>query len=140
MNEVAEMIRTRELNTKSKILTSETSALNIGGRVPVGMKRWVSFLMLDTATPRRASDVTVYFASVSVSNPTRASIVATGNRKFKLAIEGTMLSRSNKKRPVMIPESGPDPESPIFSIASGKWLGAYASATTANVTVQYFDE
>lgn len=133
-------IRNRELSTKSKIISSDTSALNLGGRVPVGMKRWVTFLMLDTATKSRASDIKLYFASVGVSNPTRASIVATGNRKFMVALEGTKLSRSNKTRPLMVPVSGPDPENPVFSIASGKWLGVYASLTTANVTMQYFDE
>lgn len=133
-------IRNRETKTKSKIVSSDTSAVNIGGQTPSGMKRWVSFLMFDTATPRRASDIKLYLASVSVSNPTRASIVATGNRKLMFALEGTMLSRSNKQRPVMLPLSGADPDNPIFSIASGKWLGVYASLTTANVTMQYFDE
>ncbi len=133
-------IRNREIKTKSKIVSSDTAALNIAGQVPSGMKRWITFLMFDTAATSRASDIKLYFASVSVSNPTRASIVATANRKLIMALEGTKLSRSNKKRPVMVPESGPDPESPIFSIASGKWLGVYASLTTANVTAQYFDE
>lgn len=133
-------IRNREIKTKSKIISSDTAGLNIGSQVPSGMKRWFTFLMFDTATASRASDIKLYFASVSVSNPTRASIVATGNRKLVFALEGTMLSRSNKQRPVMLPLSGPDPENPIFSIASGKWLGVYASLTTANVTTQYFDE
>jgi len=133
-------IRNTELETTSKILTQDTAALNIGGQVPTGMKRWVSFISVDTATVNRASDVGVYFASVSVSNPTKASLVATSNRKRFVAMEGTQLSRSNKARPFMLPESGPDPENPLFSIAAGNWLGVYASKTTANVFVQHFDE
>ena len=133
-------IRNSELKTTSKIVTEDTAGLNLAGQVPAGMKRWVSFLTMDTATVNRASDVGVYFASVSVSNPTKASLIATSNRKRFIPIEGTKLSRSNKARPVMLPASGPDPENPIFSIAAGKWLGVYASKTTANVFMQYYDE
>ena len=133
-------IRNTELKTTSKIVTSDTSQVTIGGQVPANMKRWVSFLTLDTATVNTASDIGVYFASVGVSNPTRASIVATGNRKRFIPMEGTQLSRSSKSRPVMLPENGPDPENPLFSIAAGKWLGVYASLTTANVFMQHFDE
>jgi len=132
--------RNIELETTSKIVTEDTAALNLAGQVPAGMKRWVSFLAVDTATVNRASAVGVYFASVSVSNPTKASLIATSNRKRFIPMEGTQLSRSNKARPLMLPESGPDPENPIFSIAAGKWLGVYASLTTANVFMQYFDE
>lgn len=133
-------IRNTELKSTSKIVTEDTAALTLGGQVPASMKRWISFLTIDTASRSRASDVGVYFASVGVSNPTRASIVATGNRKRFVPMEGTMLSRSNKARPVMLPSSGPDPENPIFSIAAGKWLGVYASKTTANIFMQHFDE
>jgi len=133
-------IRNTDLKTVSKVVSSDTAAIAIGGQVPAGMKRWVSFLAVDTATVNRASAAVVYFASVGVSNPTRASIVATGNRKMIVPMEGTQLSRSSKRRPVMFPAGGPDPENPIFSIASGKYLGVYASLTTANVTMQYFDE
>ena len=133
-------IRNTELNTTSKVVTSDSSQVTIGGQVPAGMKRWVTFLTVDTATVNRASDIGVYFASVGVSNPTRASIIATSNRKRFIPMEGTQLSRSNKPRPVMMPESGPDPENPLFSIAAGKWLGVYASLTTANVFMQHFDE
>jgi len=42
--------------------------------------------------------------------------------------------------PLMIPDR-PDANKPLFSIAGGKWLGAYASnASAANVLIQYFDE
>jgi len=133
-------IRNIELNTVSKVVTSDTSAINIGGQVPTGMKRWITFLMVDTNTARKASDCGLYLASVGVSNPTRASIVATGNRKDYIPLVGTQLSRSNSPRPLMKPSSGPNPDKPLFSIAGGKWLGVYASKTTANVFVQYFDE
>lgn len=131
-------LRNIELKTLSKIVSSDTSAINMAGRAPAGQKRWVTFLMIDTAARSRASDVKLYLASVSVSNPTRASIVATGNRKLLEAMEATKLSRSNKPRPLIMGEPGS--KNPLFSIAGGKWLGVYASLTTANLFMQYFDE
>lgn len=133
-------IRNTELQSESKMVTKEIAAITLGGQVPAGMKRWVTFLTADTATMSRASDVGVYFASVTTGNPTRASIVSIGNRKRFIPMEGTQLSRSNKPRPVMMPESGPDPENPLFSIAAGNWLGVFATAATANVFMQHFDE
>ena len=131
-------LRNIELKTVSKVITSETAAINLGGQVASGQKRWVTFLMIDTAARSRASDVVIHMASVSVSNPTKASIVATANRKLLIPMEGTMLSRSNKPRPLIMGEPGA--ENPLFSIAGGKWIGIYASLTTANIFMQYFDE
>lgn len=132
--------RNRELKTISQMITSETSRVNIGGQVPAGMKRWVTFLMIDTPTMSLVSNCILYLASANVSIPIKASVIATSSRKLLLAIKGTQLSISNKKHPVMMPPSGPDPDKPLFSIAGGKWLGVWASQTTANVFMQYFDE
>jgi hypothetical protein len=129
-----------DLKTVSKPITSETSAITIGGQVAAGMKRWVTFLAVDTALVNAVEQGTVYLASVGVSNPTKASIIATGNRKAIYPMEGTQLSRASKRRPILVPAGGPDPENPVFSIAGGKWLAAWSSVTTANVFIQYFDE
>ena len=133
--------RNRELQTASIPVTSNTAEITIGGQVPAGMKRWVTFLTMDTMfIVSRASDVGIYFASVGVSNPTIASMVLTANRKLYVPMEGTQISRSNKGRPHMLPAQGPDPENPLFSIAAGKWLGVTASLTTGNIFCQFFDE
>jgi len=127
----------------SKVITQETTAINLGGQVASPMKRWVTFLSLDTISVTGASSVRLYLASVGVSNPTKASLIATGNRKMLLdlrcsgMVEGQNLTPDGA--PLMIPDT-PDPKKPLFSIAAGKWLGAYASYTTANVNMQYFDE
>ena len=133
--------RNLELKTASIAVTSNTAAINIGGQVPAGMKRWVTFLSVDTMYDAgRVSDVGVYLASVGVSNPTIASMVLTANRKLYVPMEGTQMSRSNKARPHMLPSQGPDPDNPLFSIAAEKWLGVCASLTSANIFCQYFDE
>jgi len=107
------------------------------------MKRWVTFLALDTMLVTGASSVRLYLASVGVSNPTKASIIATGNRKMLLDLRATGLLRDQNFTPdgppLMIPDK-PDVNKPLFSIAGGHWLGAYASYTTANVGLQFFDE
>jgi len=136
-------IRNTDPKFLSKVVTQETAGINIGGQVSSPMKRWVTFLSLDTMLVTGASSVRLYLASVAVSNPTKASLIATGNRKMLLDLRCTALLAGQNMTPdgapLMIPDT-PDPGKPLFSIAADKWLGAYASYTTANVNMQYFDE
>ncbi len=135
--------RNLELKTIDKIVTSKVSGITIGGQVPSGMKRWVTFLILDSITQASAQSVRLHLASVGVSNPTKASLVATSNRKMLLDLRASGLQGTQNISPhgppLMIPDR-PDSNKPLFSIASGKWLGAYASNTTAKAFIQYFDE
>ena len=135
--------RNKETQFTSKQVKQETAGLNIGGQVASGMKRWVTFLSLDTMLVTGASSVRLFLASVSVSDPTKASLIATGNRKMLVDLRATgLLDTQNLTpdgAPLMIPDR-PDTAKPLFSIAAGKWLGVYASYTTANIHVQYFDE
>jgi len=131
-------VRNRDSKTVSTVVTSATSAINIGGQVPAGMKRWVSFIHVDTPLSTGASQVGVYLASVGVSNPTKASLIATGNRKGLFFLRATQLSGA-RNPPLRVPKV-PNPETPLFSIAAAKWLGVWATKTTALVTVGYFDE
>lgn len=130
--------RTKDIKTVNKVLTSDTSKINLGGQVPAGMKRWVTFLSADTVLHTGCSGFTLFLASVGISNATRASVIATGNRKYLLRGRATQHS-GQRKYPVRIP-SAPNPDTPLFSIASGKWLTATATLTTVQVIVQYFDE
>lgn len=130
--------RVRDIKTVAKVLTSDTSKINLGGQVPTGMKRWITFLSVDTMLHTGSSGFTIFLASVGVSNPTKASIIATGNRKYLLRGRATQ-STGQRKYPVRIPNV-PNPDTPLFSIASGKWLGAMATLTTVHVVMQYFDE
>lgn len=137
------MTRNIELKTVSKVLTKETQGLNIGGQVPAGMKRWVTFIALDTMLVTGASSVKLYLASVPAASNIKSSLIATANRKMMIDLRATGLkgiyNQTPDGPPLMIPDK-PDANKPLFSIAAEKWLGAYASYTTANVTIQYFDE
>ena len=132
-----------ELKTIQKIVTSKVSAITIGGQVPSSMKRWVTFLMLDSITQASAQSVRLHLASIGVSNPTKASLIATTHRTMLLDLRASGLKGTQNISPhgppLMIPDK-PDSDKPLFSIASGKWLGAYCSNTTALVFMQYFDE
>ena len=140
------MTRNIELKTVSKILASKTSQINIGGQVPAGMKRWITFLSVDTWALASCQAVKLYLASVPTSISPRSSIVATTNRKMMIDLRASGINQGTKRNftpdgpPLMIPDR-PDSNKPLFSIAAGKWLGAYASnASAANVLIQYFDE
>ncbi len=134
-------LRSMEIQTDSKHLT--TSPANIGGLVAANMKRWVTFVALDAIDNDEAKTVRLYMASVAVSNPTMASIIATGNRKMMLDLRATGIAQATNQTPngppLMIPDQ-PNADKPLFSIAGGSYLGVYASVTSANVFVQYFDE
>lgn len=136
-------IRNTDPKFLSKVVTSDTAGLNLGGQVQSPMKRWVTFLSLDTMLAAGASSVRLYLASVAVSNPTKASLITTVNRKMLLDLRCTGIVATQNLTPdgapLMIPDT-PNSKKPLFSIAAGKWLGVYASYTTANVNMQYFDE
>lgn len=132
-------LRNIELKTIDKVVTSATSRINVGGQVPSGLKRWFTFVGLDTVLAAGgASQVGVYLASVSVSNPTKASLIATGNRKMLLYLRATGVA-GLKMAPVQVPKV-PNINTPLFSIAGGKWLGVWATKTTGFLKTQYFDE
>jgi len=133
------MIRNTEVKTAEKIITSATSQITIGGQVPAGMKRWVTFLAIDSQViAGGASSLGLYLASVSVSNPTKASLIATGNRRSLAFLRATQTS-GMRKPPLTIPKN-PSVDKPLFSIAAEKWLGVWATTTTGLLTMQYFDE
>jgi hypothetical protein len=129
--------RNRELKTV-EVNISTTSGI-VGDQVPAGMKRWVTFLALDTRIiAGGASQLGVYLASVSVSDPTKASIIATGNRRALSFLRATQTS-GMRKTPLMIPKK-PSVDNPLFSIAAENWLGVYATNASGLITMQYFDE
>ena len=132
-------VRNKELQSVFKVASSDASALNIGGQVPAGMTRWVTFLQIDSAIVALASSNRVHFTEVDAS-ATQNSMITTTNRKLMVAYKATSISDSSHKLPLMIPEDGPDPDAPLFSIAEEKYLGVYCTATTAHIFCQFFDE
>ena len=99
-------IRNIELKLVNKIVSSNASLITgIGGQVPSAMKRWVTFVSIDTlVTAGGASNIGIYFASVGVSRPVKTSVVATGNRKMLLMLRATQAS-GLRKTPLQVPKS-----------------------------------
>lgn len=130
-------VRNMELKTTSMLVKDATASLTVGGQVPAGMKRWITFLSVDNAAVS-ASSVALYFASVGVSNPSVASCVATGNRKLLLSLRASLLSSVHKNFK-QVPLK-PNVNTPLFSIDAGKWCGVSSTGATGNLFVQYYDE
>lgn len=130
-------LRSTELQTVN-VNISTTSGI-VGGQVPAGMKRWVTFVSIDSRlVAGGGSAVGVYLASVGISDPTKASIIATANRRAWVCLRSTQTS-GMRKPPLTIPKH-PSIDTPLFSIAAGKWLGVYATGTSSMIQMQYFDE
>ena len=132
--------RNVELQTESLACKADAISLNLGGQVPAGMKRWVTFITVDAAQPANVVGARVYFASVNVSNPTEASSIAVANRKMLVDLRASKAVDSVRGGcPFQVPRQ-PNVDKPLFSISGGNWLGILASDVSANVFVQYFDE
>ncbi len=140
---MAHEYRNVDVKWASKVFSSKTSKLNIGGQVPAGMKRYVTFLCV---APARATKIVscpsgiLYLGSVVTQYPTAASVKAIANRKRAIRFTGAKASTTNCDRPFCDPKEGPAPNSPLFTIAATKYLGATASQQTMNVFMQYYDE
>lgn len=145
--------RNKELQWVSKVFSSKTSKLNIGGQVPAGMKRWVTFLMVDTAGIKGSSwgyqSGKLYFASVAVAQATAPAIYAAANRKLLVDFVGSNTKGSGiavgrtpggRSHPPLRWPDKIDTNKPLFSIAGGAYLAAFGSLATYQVHMQYFDE
>lgn len=133
-------VRNRELQTESKICSSQISSLVVGDQVAAEMTRWVTFISLDAILAANTEAARLIFASVDSATPTTASLIATGNRKYLVDLRASkLLSLDPGNIPFMVPRQ-PNVEKPLFSIGSEAYLGVYASSISSNLFVQYYDE
>lgn len=130
-------VRNRELVTTAMVVKDAAASYTVGGIVPAGMKRWVTFIQVDPINPI-PSAMGFYFASIPTAYPTVASVVATANRKLLMHLRGIKVSAVYKGTKQIPPKANPD--TPLFSIAGGSYLGVAATLSTGNLFVQYFDE
>lgn len=131
------MVRNRELVTTAMVVKDATASYTVGGLVPAGMKRWVTFIQADPVNLIPTA-MGFYFASVPTAYPTVASCVATANRKLLLHLRGSSASATFKGSKQIPPKANPD--TPLFGIAGGSYLGVSATKATGNLLVQYYDE
>jgi len=148
-------MRNLNIQSKQKVVSSNTSQLTIGGLVPASMKRWVTFLRVDPSVgDAKAGFKTgkvIFISTVTASPPGSYFTVNTHTyRKWVLSIRATCTlgSRISTAGKIHTPDDEPelqlpariDPDKPLFSIAGGAYLGVFATGCTAHVFANWFDE
>lgn len=133
-------VRNQEVQSESKICSSQISSLTVGDQVAAGHTRWVTFIALDAILAANTESMRLIFASVDSATPTTSALIATSNRKYLVDLRASkLLSLTPDGVPFMVPRQ-PDVNKPLFSIGSEAYLGVYASSISSNLFVQYFDE
>jgi len=102
-----------------------TTPVNLGiGAVPSGMKRWVTFV--------KPTNDTAGANKMFLCSGATATDAASGVRKDKQPL-------ANQYDTIGYPDS-PRADSPLFSIAGGKYLTAFTDAGNMDLFLQYYDE
>ena len=131
--------RSKNIKTVSKLCLVNI-ATQVGSQVPSAMTRFVTFVSAEGGTT--ASNpiaAAVVLASAAVSNQSIIGVRASAGRKLRVPVHTVALTGIQYGHlPITIPRK-PSLE-PLFTIAGGKWLFVGASATSASLMVQYFEE
>jgi len=120
-------VENHDVKTVNQLIGSAAATLGLGA-VPAGMKRYVTFVRLDNVHGglQRAFIAELSAASVCVAS------AASATAKFALNIE--------TDGEECVPPGVPDVDHPLFSIASGKYVGAVTNRGDAYLFMQYYDE
>lgn len=113
----------KEIRTFTETIGTTPADLGIGA-VPSGMRRWITFVK---PTNDFAGGNKIFLCSGIT-----ATDAASGVRKDKQAL-------ANQYDTIAYPDS-PRSDSPMFSIAAGKYLTAFTSDGDMDVFIQYYDE
>lgn len=117
-----------DLKTLQIQITSTVATLGIGV-VPVGMKRYVTFVSL---TNTQGGSNRAVLCSAANSANTSTITLASAAAKFT----AQMVADENRQIPDgCAPEAG----KPLFSIAAGAYMNALTSRGTADLFIQYYD-
>lgn len=109
------------LDVKSDVKTVSTIAVKLtGSSVPVGMKRWITYIKINN---QDKSPNTITICSSLSSN---AAVSSAAKDKVTLANAYDLIAY-------------PEKPAPLFSIAESKFLTAMSSRGKISIFVQYFD-
>ncbi len=118
---------------------SATCIKSIGGVVPTGMKRYVTFIHVSRVEGATGKGVMVYIASTAAS-ATLTLTSASASSKMKIVIGSASMGGN-----ISIPDKI-NTDKPLFSIAEGKYLTVRQASTAAKgnaqaaIFVQYYDQ
>jgi|LGVF01.1.fsa_nt_gb hypothetical protein len=129
------MSKNYDIQTVSKLPVTEV-AVNVGGVVPAGMTRYVTFVRIGQSGGVLAGGSAIYLCSGTASVGTTNALASAAQ---KLVVTPTSAA------PAMSVPATPDTEHPLFTVAAGKYLNALLSSTNAldeaaHLFVQFFDE
>ena len=139
------MARNYNIQTRSEYLGGVAAGgagnnVTIGPVVPAGMTRYVTFIRVTPMIPSNRDGSLVQLCSGTVAEAF-SDAEASGAEKMLIRIASASVV-GNKD--VMVPSS-PDPEHPLFTVASGAYLRAHLAtlatcSSSVSLFVQYFDE
>lgn len=116
-----------DLKTMSKLIGSAVATLGLGA-VPTGMKRYVTMLRVNNVA---GADNVLYVASAANSANTSTVTLASAAQKYAIQLGAGETDE--------FPRSTPNVDTPLFSIAAGKYVNMRTSYGNARVFMQYYD-
>lgn len=123
------VVKNYDIKTKSKVVGTAIASLGLGA-VPTGMKRWITFMRVDNAY---GGENKLWLVSTTGELVASTNTLASAGAKDRVTLQA--------KEHIAIPSEGPtDPEYPLFSIATSKYLSAKTNRGDVNLLVQYYEE
>ncbi len=128
------MSQNHNIQTENNLLADEET-VNIGGVVPTGMTRYVTFVQVNQSLLSTGGSA-IYLCSGTASVGTTDTL-ASAAQKLVVTVMSAVQDMS-------VPPA-PDTEHPLFSVAAGKYLNAHMTSVAAvdndaYLFVQFFDE
>lgn len=117
-----------DIKSMSKLIGTAIATLGLGA-VPTGMKRYVTLIRVNNVAGQQN---TLYVASAANSTTTSTDTLASAAQKYSVQLEAGGADQ--------FPNSEPDPEHPLFSIAAGAYVNMKMSKGSARVFMQYYDQ
>lgn len=129
------MANTFDIKSKNVVIGTAAANTNFDiGAVPAGKQRFVTFVKATNLHKGAGSTNTLYLASHTTSQlTTSAEAVAAKKMSIPFII-------GNIDQVVQVPESGPDLQTPLFTISASGYLAARTLTGNADVFVQYYDD
>ena len=122
---------------KSANVIIGTAAANTNfdiGAVPAGKQRFITYVKAFNMY-RGAATNTLYLASHTTS---QLATLAAATAAKKMTIPFRLEDIANQR--VQVPESGPDLQTPLLTIAASHYLAARSTTGNVDVFVQYYDD
>lgn len=116
-----------DIKSMSKLIGTAIATLGLGA-VPTGMKRYIT--MVRYANVAGQQNV-LYLCSAANSANTSTVALASAAQKYSVQMPADGVDN--------FPNSSPNPDHPLFSLAAGSYVNAKTNKGSARVFMQYYD-